>query len=70
MRVLFVVVVVVVVFFLGPNLWHMEVPKLPAYATATPDPSRVCDLHHSSWQHWILNPLSEASGSNLQSHGS
>ena len=29
-------------------------------ATATPDPSRVCNLHHSSWQHWILNPLSEA----------
>ena len=29
-------------------------------ATATPDPSHVFDLHHSSWQHWILNPLSEA----------
>ena len=48
----------------------MEVPKLgvqlelqlPAYATgtATPDPSRVYDLHHSSPQQWILNPLSEA----------
>ena len=23
------------------------------------DPSRVCDLHHSSWQCQILNPLSE-----------
>ena len=22
--------------------------------------SRVCDLHHSSWHHWILNPLSKA----------
>ena len=22
--------------------------------------SRVCDLHHSSWQYQILNPLSEA----------
>ena len=34
----------------------------PAYAraTATPDPSRVCDLHHSSWQRQILHPLSEA----------
>ena len=34
----------------------------PAYATATatPDPSRVWDLHHGSWQRWILNPLSEA----------
>ena len=49
---------------------HMEVPRLgveselqlPAYtiATATRDPSCVCDLHHSSWQCWILNPLSEA----------
>ena len=25
-----------------------------------PDPSLVCDLHHSSWQHQILNPLSKA----------
>ena len=49
---------------------HMEVPRLgveselqlPAYttATATPDPSHVCDLHHSSQQHWIPNPLSKA----------
>ena len=29
-------------------------------ATATPDLSCVCDLHHSSWQCWILNPLSKA----------
>ena len=56
--------------FLGSHPWHMEVPRLgvklelqlPVYttATATPDPSRVCDLHHSSWQCQILNPLSEA----------
>ena len=34
----------------------------PAYtrATATPDPSCICDLRHSSRQHLILNPLSEA----------
>ena len=46
----------------------MEVPRLgveselqlPAYATATPDLSRVFDLHHSSWKHWILNTPSEA----------
>ena len=48
----------------------MEVPRLGvesellllAYttATATLDPSRVCDLHYSSQQRWILNPLSEA----------
>ena len=38
--------------------------QLPAYtratATATWDPSRVCDLHHSLRQCRILNPLSEA----------
>jgi len=31
-----------------------------AKATATPDPSRVCNLQHSSWQRRILNPLSKA----------
>ena len=36
---------------------------LPAYATVTemPDPSHVCDPHHSSQPRQILNPLSEAS---------
>ena len=46
---------------LGSHLRHMEVPRLgvelevprlgPAYtmATATWDPSHVCELHHSSW---------------------
>ena len=48
----------------------MEVPRLgvllelqlPAYATATTTPclSRVCDVHHSSRQCWILNPWSKA----------
>ena len=56
--------------FLGPHLQPVEVPRLgaelelqlPAYttATATPDPHSICDLHHSSNQHQILNPLSEA----------
>ena len=49
--------------FLGLHPPHMEVPKLEplAYATATLDPSRVCDLlHHSLQQHQILNSLSEA----------
>ena len=31
-----------------------------ATATATPDPSSICNLHQSSWQRWIFNPLSEA----------
>ena len=45
-----------------PSLGVESELLLLAYATATamPDPSRVCDLYHSSRQHWILNPLSEA----------
>ena len=37
--------------------------QLPAYTTAVamPDPSHVCNLHHSSQQYQILNPLSRAS---------
>ena len=54
--------------FLGLLLRHMEVPRLgieselPAYAraTATRDPSHICDLHHSSRQCRIVNPLSKA----------
>ena len=40
----------------------MEVPRLPAYATATAilDLSGICDLCHSLWQHWILSLLREA----------
>ena len=57
-------------FFFLFTFLHMEVPglevelelQLLAYttATATPDPSHICNLHHSLWQQWILNPLSEA----------
>ena len=55
---------------LGPQLQHMEVPRLEvqselqllAYATATAIQvlSHICDLHHSSWQCRILNPLNKA----------
>ena len=48
----------------------MEIPwlgvesdlQLPAYATDTamPDPSRIWDLHCSSGQHQVLNPVSKA----------
>ena len=48
----------------------MEVPRLGVKlelqllgyttATATWDLSRVCDLHYSSWQCWVLNSLNEA----------
>ena len=47
----------------------MEVPRLgaelelqlPAYTTDTAmqDLSHTYNLHHSSWQGWILNPLME-----------
>ena len=57
-------------FFLGLHPWHVEVLRLgvkselqlPAYniAIAMPDLSCVCDLHYSSRQHRILDPLSEA----------
>ena len=43
--------------FLGPHLWSMEVPRL---ATAISGLSHVCNLHHSSQQDWVLNPLSKA----------
>ena len=55
----------------------MEVPRLgvelelqpPAYTTATAmqDPSHICDLHHISRQHWILNLLNQ--GLKLSPHG-
>ena len=48
--------------FLGLHPWHMDVPRLGAYptATATQDQSHVCNLHHCSWQRQIFNPLSKA----------
>ena len=56
-------------FFLGPNVWQMEVPRLgvkldlqlPAYTTAmaVPDPSHIGNLHQSSGQYLILNPPSK-----------
>ena len=56
--------------FLGLHLQQMEVPRLGveselqllAYttATATPDPSHICNLHQSSQQCQILKLLSEA----------
>ena len=61
---------VILFFFAGPHPQHTEGPRLGveserqllAYttATATPDPSRICDLYRSSQQRQILNLLSEA----------
>ena len=57
---LFIYLLTYLFIFLGPHLWHIEVPRLGiklelqllAYATAIamPDPSHECDLHHSSQQ--------------------
>ena len=44
----------------SPQAGGKSESQLPAYTTATPDLRRVCDLYHSSWQHWILNRLSRA----------
>ena len=46
----------------GLHLKHMEVPRLDRGqigTSAMPDSSRIYDLHHSSQQCWILNPLSK-----------
>ena len=65
----FVFLLLLLLLFLGPLPRHMEVPRLgvelelqpPAFAraTAVQDPSRVCNLHHSSRQRRIVNPLSK-----------
>ena len=66
----FILLLLLFLVFLGLHLWHMEVPRLGVQselqllgyttATATPDPSRICNLNHSSRQRWILNTLSKA----------
>ena len=57
-------------FFLLSHLRHTEIPRLeaeaelqlPAYTTAAaPDMSHICNLHHSLWQHQVLNPLNKVS---------
>ena len=55
-------------YFLVPHLWHMEDSRLefelelqlPAYitATATSDLRHICNLHYSSCQCQVLNPMS------------
>ena len=53
--------------FLEPHLRHMEIPRvrvelelqLLAYATATPDASLFCHLHHSSRQPQDLEPTGQ-----------
>ena len=51
--------------FLGPHLWHMEVPRLRVKSElqllvtviTTQDSSYFCNLHHNSQQHQILNRI-------------
>ena len=55
-------------FLLGPHPWHMEVPRLGVesklqlltYATAMPDLSFICVLHHILQECQTLNPLNKA----------
>ena len=51
-----------------PRLGDESELWLLAYTTATimQDPRHIFDLHHTSQQCWILNPLSEARD---QTHG-
>ena len=55
--------------FLGLHPWYMEVPRLGAELDCScrpqPQPCGIqamseTYIHHSSWQHWILNPLNKA----------
>ena len=69
MEYLFIYLLFIYYVFSGVQLQHLEVPRLgaelelqpPAYVLAAWDLSLVCHLYHSSWQCWILNPLSKAS---------
>ena len=64
------IIVLLFIFLFRAVPAHMEIPRrgveselqLMAYttATATPDPSCLCDLRRSSWQRRILYPLSKA----------
>ena len=47
-------------FGVAPAAYGKSELQMPAYTMATPDPSCVCDVHHSSQQQWILNPLIKA----------
>ena len=64
--------IIIMISIWGLHLRHMKVPRLgilgveselqlPTYTTATETqvPSHVWDLQNSSWQCWILNPLSK-----------
>ena len=65
-----VLIYFIYICFVGLHPQHMEVSRLgvklelqlPPYTTATAmrDLSHLCNLHHSSWQQWIFNSLSEA----------
>ena len=66
-------------FFLGPSVAlgssgirgqvGTAAASLQHTGTATPDPSYICDLCRSSWQHQILNPLNEAWEQTPHPHG-
>ena len=65
------------ILFRAMHLRHVEVPRLGvgselqqpvSTATAMPDLSHFCNLHHSSWQHRIVYPYERGQGSNPHPH--
>ena len=52
-------------FWVAPMAYKGSQARGLIRATATPDPSCVCSLHHRSRQHRILNPLSQGSNPHL-----
>ena len=44
----------------GNSQAKSQIRAVAADAAATQDASSICDLHHSSWQRQIPNPLIEA----------
>ena len=54
------------------GIWKFQargrIEAAAATAIATWYPRHICNLHCSSWQHWILNPLSKAHGWNQHPH--
>ena len=58
--IIIIIIIIILLFRATPTACESSQASGPTGATATPDPSCICNLHHSSQQGWILNPLSQA----------
>ena len=62
----FLIIIIILLFRVAPVAYGSSQTRgqlelqLQATATATPDPSYLWDLHHSSPECWIYDPLSKA----------